>query len=724
MFNKLKAVLACSILFTVIYPYANEASAQCGVPPSSGSVTISIVNNIVNTYYPGTGNPVAGTTTLTVGTLDNRGNSTPVSAGDLLLIIQMQGADLDTTNTDAYGSGTVGAPASGYLNANLKAGYYEYNTVASVAGSNITFSYPLANNYFNRDFSSTTSIQRYQVIRVPRYFDLKIKKNASVTCPAWDGTTGGVVVLDVNDVFTLLGTLDVSYKGFRGGGGKNLTGATAGNSNGAGPLTNTDYRWNAPLTNPANMTGGSKGEGIAGTPAYFFVYGTTVTTTAASEGYLAGSMGRGGPANGGGGGTDGSTSTNQYNSGGGGGGNGGPGGKGGSGWNGGAGDSSTYPTGGYGGTDYQQLSTKQFIMGGGGGAGSADNSLSSNEYSCSGGSGGGIIIVRATQYAGNGSVLADGSNAPGVTDTYTPPQNDAAGGGGAGGTIVMVTTGAGPVGLNNVTASAAGGAGGDMTNYYDYGPGGGGGGGVIITNGAFLSTDVTGGPNGLTLSGSPTGPQDNNYAATPGGDGQLITLPGPPSFINSVNPGSPCGTLPLTLTDFRAVMNSGAVNLTWDITNVINLHYFIVEYSADGSHFSALSTVYYQDSRDHYDYVHTTPSQKNYYRLKMVDDDGGIFYSKVLVVQTLTGGNRILFMYPNPAYSELTLKIHAGNAEGIHITVTDNTGRVVIDQAAGVQPGDNYLSLDGIEKLPAAMYTVHVKSPGIDVSEKLVIGKK
>ena len=131
---------------------------------------------------------------------------------------------------------------------------------------------------------------------------------------------------------------------------------------------------------------------------------------------------------------------NQFNSGGGGGGNGGTGGNGGSGWHGVTGDVNTYPFGGYGGIAFSQRSMQRFCMGGGGGAGSANNSIPSNEYSCSGGGGGGIIIVRAKVYSGNGRVLANGSNAPGVTATYTPAQTDAAGGGGAGGSIIMVTT--------------------------------------------------------------------------------------------------------------------------------------------------------------------------------------------------------------------------------------------------------------------------------------------
>ncbi len=729
MFKKFYTKQLCLFFTFIIIVYCNKISAQCGVPPTFGSLVIAIPNSVVNTYYPGTGNPVAGGTSLTIGSIDPRGSATPIVAGDLVLIIQIQGADIDASNTDSYGDNAAGAPASGYVSTNLYAGYYEYNTVASVAGSTLTFSYVLANSYYDRDFSSANSIERYEVVRVPRYYDFKIKSGASVTCPAWNGNTGGLVALDVTDVFTLIGSVDVNYRGFRGAGGKNLTGATAGNSNGAGTLTNTDYRWNSPITNASNLTGGAKGEGIAGTPAYYLRYGDLTTTTAAVEGYINGSMGRGAPANGGGGATDGSPvgalTENQYNSGGGGGSNGGSGGDGGSGWHGASGDVNTYPTGGYGGTPFSQRSIQRIILGGGGGAGSANNSDVNNEYNCSGGGGGGIIIIRAKLYAGNGSVLANGSNAPGVTDDFTPPQYDAAGGGGAGGSIIMVSTQPAPTGLNTITASAIGGAGGDMTNYYDYGPGGGGGGGVIITDGTFFSTDVSGGANGLTRTGTPTGTIDNDYGATSGTDGVLIKINGPAKLINMVDPGSPCGTLPVTLTNFSARLNNNTVDLQWKINNEINLRSFDVEYSTDGVSFSELGSLNYHSGIADYTYTHLTPVQKNFYRLRMVDVDGRYFYSKILSVQKNTSGNKVVLIYPNPAFSDLTMQLTTGGQnEKVVVNIIDNSGRVVINKIFVLPSGLNYLLIDGIDKLPSSIYMVKVKSPSVDAVEKLVIGKK
>lgn len=75
---------------------------------------------------------MSGATSITVGPLDARGNATPLAAGDLILIIQIQGADIDASNTDSYGDNVSGGQASGYLNTNVYAGAYEYNSVAGV----------------------------------------------------------------------------------------------------------------------------------------------------------------------------------------------------------------------------------------------------------------------------------------------------------------------------------------------------------------------------------------------------------------------------------------------------------------------------------------------------------------------------------------------------------------------------------------------------------------
>ena len=88
------------------------ADAQiCGTPGVDGPANISTA---INTYYPiKVGEPTlnAGAQAINLGAvpaIDAYGNNfgtTQISAGDLILIIQMQDAEINYTNSKDYGSG-------------------------------------------------------------------------------------------------------------------------------------------------------------------------------------------------------------------------------------------------------------------------------------------------------------------------------------------------------------------------------------------------------------------------------------------------------------------------------------------------------------------------------------------------------------------------------------------------------------------------------------------
>jgi len=144
--------------------------------------------------------------------------------GDLVLIIQMQGADLNTNNTDgSYGDGFVGDPGFGALGTNFTAGQYEYGLVATTGAGTFTLVSNLTYAYQNAAATTTAGQRRFQVVRVPQYqnFTLDPTLTAPLTAPTWNGSTGGVLVLDVAGTLTLNGkTIDMKGKGFRGGAGR------------------------------------------------------------------------------------------------------------------------------------------------------------------------------------------------------------------------------------------------------------------------------------------------------------------------------------------------------------------------------------------------------------------------------------------------------------------------------------------------------------------------
>jgi Domain of unknown function DUF11 len=478
-------------------------------PGKDGAGNITGANTVVNTYYTVPGNLNSGATTVTLS------STAGLSVGDVLMIYQAQGATIDTSDSESYGSITS-------LN---NAGNYEFVNVLSVAGSTVTISDfcggGLLNNY--------TATGKIQVVRVPQYTTLTISGSGSIVATPWDGASGGIVAAFVQSTATIGGAgINVSGQGFRGGVIEQATSPVGAN------LVSS-------FRSTADTDGAEKGEGIAGSQADYDAQGR---------------YGRGAPANGGGGG-------NGHNAAGGGGANGNNGlaytglgnpnasaqgtsdaaqtaaawnlegagfatstssggGRGGYSFSGSNADALTQGpgdaawggdqrdnVGGRGGRPLTNSPTgRRLFFGGGGGSGDRNNSASQN-----GANGAGLVFLSAASVGGAGTINADGGNAlPTV-----PGHNDAPGGAGGGGSIVVVGT------VSGVVLNARGGAGGNqlITNNEAEGPGGGGGGGFIAATGG--SPDVAGGVNGTSTSAAVT--EFIHNGATRGGAGNTASGP-------------------------------------------------------------------------------------------------------------------------------------------------------------------------------------------------------
>lgn len=442
----------------------NAPNPECNFTADSCRITTNI-SNIINDYTPVLAfNPCKNSITVE--------DATHFNVGDTVLLIQMKGAIIDSTNTSSFGTITD------YKNA----GNYEFNYVKSRSGNIIELKNKLTRQY-------DLPFGKVQLVRVPYYNNANISN--TLTCLPWNGSVGGVLVFHVKDTLKINANLDVSAKGFRGG--------INGNN-----LTNT---WNCFAADysyaPGNSLGAPKGEGI-----------TTIINTG----------GRGALANGGGGGQD-------HNSGGAGGGNGNLGGFGGYQYEACVGTTPPYDNRGMQGKklDYSNTQNRIFL-GGGGGSGHANNAAG---FEPDGANGGGIIIVQAgTIINQNFSILSNGGNAVTCTANIANNNcNEAMGGGGAGGTVLLKANNY----VNNLPVKTNGGAGADVSfswppapgNPNKHGPGGGGGGGVIwVSQSAIpgnISTSFMGGINGLN-----TGYGNDPWGATAGQNGvslQNLILP-------------------------------------------------------------------------------------------------------------------------------------------------------------------------------------------------------
>lgn len=539
-----KTLILITLLITLIS--VNAQRGKDGAKVVTGT-------EIVNDYTLLTTDANIGDTSITVNNSNLNANfSGNIAAGDLIMIIQVQGVSI--IDMAMPGQTLDWGRITNYNNC----GNYEFLQVKNVPNTTtIEFDCALTNNY--------TANNRVLVIRVPRYSSLTINSTGVLTVPQWNGSAGGILAVEVLGATLNDGAINVDGLGFRGG------------------QTETSSFFGASRYADMNAgEGAEKGEGIAGDQPYY-------------DANFKGRYTRGASANAGGGG-------NGHNAGGGGGGNGGNiniwnkglgnpnvssanfitawgldtgitsinsnptlvvssgGGRGGyshcandrneltvapnnTNW----GGDNRRDVGGLGGRplDY---STGKIFMAGAGGAGDANDI-----YAGAGGNGGGMVYIKSYgNVSGTGAINANGQNGGNCSGPANPGFNqysgkDAAGGGGAGGTIIIETTS----NVSGVTINANGGKGGDQimtTGTFAViqeaeGPGGGGGGGYVAISNGTPTINTNGGINGTTNS-----PLVSNFSpngATMGGLGSTGTIT---SFDLIANNQTICPNTSTTLT--------------------------------------------------------------------------------------------------------------------------------------------------------------------------------
>lgn len=491
---------------------------------ADGIVAVAGTQTRVNVYYAAP-DPALADTTVAAGatsipvdaTLGPQATnlhpsvSNAVAAGDVLIVMQMMGANIDSSDNHAdtgdYGDGTGGLTQAGSLDdAGYTVGAYEF---VLATGPESGGSIPIegagpGNGLINEYTSSNTTtanqgFRRYQVIKVPQFSKFSI--TGEVVSDRWNGRWGGITAVNVRETLELGGgSFNADGRGYRGG---QFNPGRSDNNEGQ---TNGNF--------------GYKGEGIAGMPQRLFsrVLLAEQPVTNGEETGPAGYAGSdgGGPAgtawtrdtglgapgnagSGGGGGED---------AGGGGGGNGARGGTGGIGV---AAASEGIPGASF--PEHFAATPTRLVMGGGGGASNGNDVGSLDLVVSSGQAGGGAVFVRSVSINGSagGAVSANG-------DSGGTAASEGGGGGGAGGTILIHTDNST---VDGFSFSADGGDGGSSLLVNDGGGGGGSGGAIWLSQtslGTATST-LTGG------SGGSSGSAGAEYQGTAGSDGFLSTIP-------------------------------------------------------------------------------------------------------------------------------------------------------------------------------------------------------
>jgi hypothetical protein len=98
----------------------------------------------------------------------------------------------------------------------------------------------------------------------------------------------------------------------------------------------------------------------------------------------------------------------------------------------------------------------------------------------------------------------------------------------------------------------------------------------------------------------------------------------------------------------------------------------------------------------------------NYYRLKMVDEDGAFVYSNIIQQVNDRQTNGIKSVYPNPVRESLYVEINADQLTQTQIRIYNTLGQLLIDEPLCLQRGYNLHNLS-VESLEAGTYLLQVE---------------
>ncbi len=138
---------------------------------------------------------------------------------------------------------------------------------------------------------------------------------------------------------------------------------------------------------------------------------------------------------------------------------------------------------------------------------------------------------------------------------------------------------------------------------------------------------------------------------------------------------SQAATLPITLSGFTIQNNRCTANLMWTTATQQNSKHFEVQYSTDSVTFTTKDIVAAggnSSAEKHYSYSSNLTNKNNYFRLRLVDQDGSVKFSPVVRVTGNCGG--AVTVYPNPAKN----RIYIQGAEKLkQIQLLDVQGRLI-----------------------------------------------
>jgi hypothetical protein len=186
--------------------------------------------------------------------------------------------------------------------------------------------------------------------------------------------------------------------------------------------------------------------------------------------------------------------------------------------------------------------------------------------------------------------------------------------------------------------------------------------------------------------------------------------------------------LPLELLSFTGKVDFNAIKLSWKTANERDLSHFIIEKSSDvPNKFAPIGEVKATNGNSatpqYYSLLDAQPSLLNYYRLKMVDNNGQYKYSKIISFAGNNSSKNSIALYPNPATHVLNVLVSNTDFRTASVSLRDLTGRTIATQNRSGGHGSNNIFVFNTEGVSSGIYVALVTIDGQKSMHKILISR-
>ena len=189
------------------------------------------------------------------------------------------------------------------------------------------------------------------------------------------------------------------------------------------------------------------------------------------------------------------------------------------------------------------------------------------------------------------------------------------------------------------------------------------------------------------------------------------------------------GIVPVELTSFSASASENVVTLDWTTATELNNRGFNIERSSEKNEWRTIGFIEGKGTTSepqHYMYsdnLNDVKSNKVYYRLKQIDNDGTYKYSNIVEVGIVPSSFTLSQNYPNPFNPSTKIKYSIPQSSKVVVKVFDMLGKEVTTLVNEERQAGTYELTWNAQDMPSGVYTYSIKAGSYTAVKKMVLLK-